>query len=60
MHVELPHDETVLRAVTRTGLKRDCISEMAARRVKNGPFGLGERRQALDEVGFGEGNESAA
>jgi hypothetical protein len=60
MHVELLHDETVLRIVTRTRLERDCVGEMAARRVENGPLGLGERFQALDEVGFGERNEGAA
>ena len=30
---------------------------MAAHRVENGPLGLGERFQALGEVGFGERNE---
>lgn len=60
MHVELPHDITVLRIVARTRLKRDCVGEMAARRVENGPLGLGERFQALVEVGFGERNEGAA
>jgi hypothetical protein len=60
MHVELLYDETVLRIVTRTRLKRDCVGEKAARRVENGPLGLGERFQLLNEVGFGERNEGAA
>ena len=60
MHVELLHNETVLRVVARTRLKRDCVGEMAARRVENGPLGLGERFQALGEVGFGERNEGTA
>lgn len=60
MHVELPHGEAVLGIVIRARLKRDRVGEMAARRVENGPLGLGERFQALGEVGFGEGNEGAA
>ncbi len=60
MHVELPHGETVLRVVTCTGLKCDCVGEMAARCVENGSLGLGESFQALGEVGFGERNEGAA
>jgi hypothetical protein len=60
VHVELPRDEAVLRVVTHAGLKRDGVGEMAARRVENGPLGLGERGQALGEVGFGEGDEGAA
>jgi hypothetical protein len=60
MHVELLHSETVLGIRIRTRLKRDCVSKMAARRVENGPLGLGERFQALGEVGFGERNEGAA
>ncbi len=59
MHVELLHGETVLRIVTRTRLKRDCVGEMAARRVENCPLGLGEGFQALGEVGFRERNECA-
>jgi hypothetical protein len=60
VYVDLPHDETVLRIVMCTRLKRDCVGEMASRRVENGPLGLGERFQALGEVGFGERNEGAA
>jgi hypothetical protein len=53
MHVELPHDEVVMHTV----LKRDGVGEMAASRVEKGPFGLGERGQALGEVSFGEEDE---
>jgi hypothetical protein len=60
VHVELLHGKAVLRVVTRTGLKRDGIGEMAARRVENGSLGLCERGQASDEVVFGEGNEGTA
>ena len=60
MHVELLYGETVLRIVTSTRLKRDCVGEMAARRVENNPLGLGECFQALSEVGFGERNEGTA
>ena len=59
VHVDLPHDEPVLRLVPRAGLKRDRVCEVAARGVEDGPLGLCEGLQALRDVVFGEGFEGA-
>lgn len=57
MHVDLPHDEAVLRFRSRAGLKRDGVCEVAARGVEDGALWLCEGGQALDDVVFGEGDK---
>jgi len=57
VHVDLPHDEAVLRFIWRAGLKRNGVCEVAARGVEDGPLWLREGGQALDDVVFREGHE---
>ena len=57
VHVDLPHDEAVLRFRSRAGLKRNGVREVAARGVEDGPLWLCEGGQALGDVVFGEGHK---
>jgi hypothetical protein len=60
VHVDLLHDEAVLRVVACAGLECDGICEVAARGVENGALWLCEGGEAVGEVVFGERHKGAA